>query len=478
MKNHRAVSLLAFVVLIACDNPQPPVSCDPLPQLSLTVGESHRVTACFDDPNEDILVYMFQSSNPEVASAARIARSSLLVQAISPGQASITITATDPGGLEGQTSFQVVVPNRPPARIGMIPRRKVGVGRSVDIDASQYFTEPDGQTLTYTAISEDIGVATVSIASDVLTVNAVAAGPSGITVTASDPGGLSVDQGFQVEVLNQAFEIELVFVNDISPSYRKMIEGAVTKWEQILAHTEFEDYLYNRDVDCWGHVEWIGVVDDVRVAVEVVDIEGETGPFGSGGPCWIRRNSMPIKGLITLNASRMEWMVDEGILEAVMLHELGHVLGVGTIWRNLGFLQNPSRPDCPECDTFFSGALAIEAFNNAGGSTYEGRKVPIESGARLDDFHWRESVMGVELMTPRLRRGDGDYLNRLSAITIQSLADMGYLVDLSLADPYSLPSASARGEYAKESIDLGDDVMHGPIMVADERGRIVQIIQR
>ena len=93
-------------------------------------------------------------------------------------------------------------------------------------------------------------------------------------------------------------------------------------------------------------------------------------------------------------------------------------------------------PVTPPPDTHFDGANAIAAFDDAGGTDYQGQKVPVEnerggSGAR--DAHWRKSVMGSELMTFALS-GDGEF----SAITIQSMADLGYVVDDSVADDYTV----------------------------------------
>ena len=114
------------------------------------------------------------------------------------------------------------------------------------------------------------------------------------------------------------------------------------------------------------------------------------------------------------------------------LHEVGHVLGFGTVWDDLGFYQNP-----PDGDEHFNGPLAIAAFNDAGGWNYTGKKVPLENWG-----HWRNSVFPGELMN----YGGGPYL---SAITVQSLADLGYGVDVTQADAYTLPDAASAKVSAK-----------------------------
>jgi len=129
-------------------------------------------------------------------------------------------------------------------------------------------------------------------------------------------------------------------------------------------------------------------------------------------------------------------------------------------------------------DTHLPLPLAVGAFDEAGGVNYtEGGKVPVENkGDRpgSDDGHWRASVFGTELMTPAISAASDS--SPLSAITIQSLADLGYTVDVSFADPYRLPSAAGLSLLLENSIDLGSDIIVGPIVVTDQNGRPLRVI--
>ena len=81
----------------------------------------------------------------------------------------------------------------------------------------------------------------------------------------------------------------------------------------------------------------------------------------------------------------------------------------------------------------------------------------------------------TELMTPYASIGTPD---PLSAITIQSLADLGYTVDVGLAEPFTLPSAVAADKEDLNFIDLGNDILKGPITVVGRDGRVVRVIVR
>ena len=211
------LALTLLLAVAACESPEPPAPCSRLDGQTLTVGQAATVTACFEDPNGDLLTYTVASADPLVATAS-ISGTIVTVTAVAPGIATVTVTASDPEGLEGQARFAVTVPNRPPVAEGSLEPITVPAAASVTIDVSSYFSEPDGQTLTYSAASSDSGVATVTANQQIIIVATLAPGTANITVTATDPGGLSATQSFAVTVPNRppeareelpAFDIDL-----------------------------------------------------------------------------------------------------------------------------------------------------------------------------------------------------------------------------------------------------------------------------
>ena len=113
---------------------------------------------------------------------------------MAPGKATVTVTATDPGRLQGQQSIRVTVPNRAPLARATIPAMTVRAGEREEVEASAFFTDPDGEGLVYGAESSNPGAATVSVAGSTVTVTAVARGTTSVTVTATNPGGLAATQ--------------------------------------------------------------------------------------------------------------------------------------------------------------------------------------------------------------------------------------------------------------------------------------------
>ena len=192
------VMLIVFGVT-ACEDPQPPATCGAIPQVTVHAGETSTAKACFNDPNGDMLAYSAMSTNPGVATAS-ISGTTITVSGVAPGNASIAVTATDPGGLQAQQSIRVTVPNRAPLPRGMIPPTTIRAGETTEVDVSSYFTEPDGEALAYGAVSPDSEIATVSVTGSTVTVTAVADGTTTVTVMATDPGGLTATQWASVTV--------------------------------------------------------------------------------------------------------------------------------------------------------------------------------------------------------------------------------------------------------------------------------------
>lgn len=204
----RPLALLAVTWAAACGGdggttdpepaPQPnrpPVASGSIPAQTMTAGESATVSVggVFSDPDGDALTLTAISSNAGVASVA-LSGTNLTVTAVAAGSATVTVTARDPAGLSVAASGNVTVmePNRAPVpAVPVAPAQTAIVGDTLNVDVSPFFTDPDGDALTYSATSANASVATVTVAGSVVSAAAVGAGSTTLTVTATDPDGLS-----------------------------------------------------------------------------------------------------------------------------------------------------------------------------------------------------------------------------------------------------------------------------------------------
>ena len=101
-------------------------------------------------------------------------------------------------------------PNEAPTTVGTIADRTMTVGDAAStMNVSGYFSDADGDTLTYSAMSSDTAVATATVAGSMLTVTPVAVGSATITVTATDPDRAYAMQTFMVTVEAAAADVTL-----------------------------------------------------------------------------------------------------------------------------------------------------------------------------------------------------------------------------------------------------------------------------
>lgn len=297
------------------------------------------------------------------------------------------------------------------------------------------------------------------------------------TVTSAAPTGNPVVFSATGKAAGGGFDIGLRFVSVPTPNQLQTFSDAAARWETIITGDLPAQPISYAAGTCNSPLALNETIDDVVIIVRLEPIDGAGQVLGSAGPCVLRGGSAhPALGTMRFDTADLANLESAGNFGNVILHEMGHVLGVGTIWSNKGFLQLPSPTTGTGNDTHFNGPLAIAAFNNVGGGIYtSGQKVPVENaqgGAGTRNSHWRESTMRDELMTGFLNSG----INPLSQITIASMQDLGYSVDMGVADTYTsilnVPFR-AEGGAAPVVIDLRGDVRQGPIDTVDRNGRVI-----
>lgn len=178
-----------------------------------------------------------------------------------------------------------------------------------------------------------------------------------------------------------------------------------------------------------------GIIDDLVIEVVLAPIDGPGNILGQAGPRFVRVPELTtISGVMYFDVEDLATLEEFDLFEEVIVHEMGHVLGIGTLW-NLSIpplgIDRELRLG-PDSDPYYAGKQA-NVFWNAEGGLYE---LPIENeggaGTRLS--HWRESALNNELMTGFLNLG----YNPLSRITAGSLEDLGYGT-ANVGEQYDLP---------------------------------------
>lgn len=232
------------------------------------------------------------------------------------------------------------------------------------------------------------------------------------------------------------FDIDVRFIGPMTQRQRTAFEDAAFRWRQIITG-DIADIQVNLLADeCMVDQPPVDeVVDDLIIFASVVEIDGAGGVLGSAGPCSIERSSiLPAAGAMRFDGTDIRNLELVGRLDDVIFHEMGHVLGVGTIWFDKNLLVGQRGGD-----PFFTGVTAIAEFLALGGVATNPVPVENQGGGGTRDSHWRESVFDNEIMTGFINNG----LNPISRVTIGSMQDLGYVVNMDADDDYSLPSPAA-----------------------------------
>lgn len=271
------------------------------------------------------------------------------------------------------------------------------------------------------------------------------------------------------------FNIDVKFKALPTLSQLQAFSAAAGKWESVLTN----DLAAQPVVLSAGQCNSPGMnetVDDLVIFAALEPIDGPGQILGSAGPCALRSGAtgLTVVGSMRFDIDDLAGLEASGRLNAVIMHEMGHVLGVGTLWNRTGLLLQPSLPSSPGVDTRFTGVNSVAGFDAIGGTTYTGGgKVPVENsqgGSGTRDSHWRESVLVNELMTGFINAGS----NPMSMLTVRSMQDLGYTVNTANADAFFLSlSIRAEGSGTPNGIEMVDDIYRGPVYTLDSRGRII-----
>jgi hypothetical protein len=186
-------------------------------------------------------------------------------------------------------------------------------------------------------------------------------------------------------------------------------------------------------------------IDDLYIAGVHGYIDGPRNILGWAGPTYgryVSRNNGQdyywhvVAGEMRFDKDDTASLISAGTWSTVILHEIGHVLGIGTLWRSHGL----HAVDATGLSDDYLGAIAQQKWADLGCSG----DLPVETdgGPGTAGGHWDELCLVDELMTGYIGLNPG----YISEITIGALEDLGYTgVDYSLADPYDLSNLSHSG---------------------------------
>jgi hypothetical protein len=279
----------------------------------------------------------------------------------------------------------------------------------------------------YNAAGVPLGASNSANDGETLSLNGVAPGTYYVHVTgAANPNySLTITPpGGGVAPPTGSYDITLL-TNGLTATQQAIFEQAAQKWESIIT-AGLAPATYNG-------MTTTGVI----INASGIAIDGPGGILGQAGPDRFRSgSSLPYHGVMQFDSADMATLQNNGGLIHTVMHEMAHVLGLGTIWSTKGLISGAGTSN-----PVFLGAKARAAYEQIFRVNATGVPVENSGGPGTRDAHWRESVFGNEIMTGYLNSG----ANPISRVTVASMADLGYTVDMSKADPYTRPGGGGVG---------------------------------
>ena len=229
--------------------------------------------------------------------------------------------------------------------------------------------------------------------------------------------------------------------NTLTATQKQVFQIAADRWSQIITGDL-------PDVSFQGRT-----IDDVEISATAPVIDGPGGTLGQAGPTRTRQTGsrLPYTGIMEFDSADIVRMENEGTLMGVILHEMGHVLGLGTLWELKNLVIGVGTDD-PR----YTGGNALREYRQLAGNP-TAPSIPVENtgGPGTADSHWRESVFGTEIMTGFAERAG--VAMPISRITVGALEDLGYTVNYVAADPYMIPPAlQSREGFAAGALTSGN----------------------
>ncbi len=245
---------------------------------------------------------------------------------------------------------------------------------------------------------------------------------NGILARSTATGTILNDDG----TTGPAYQIDVVFPdNSLTPAQQAAFVDAAARWSEIIT-ADLPDVSFE------GRM-----IDDLEIVATAPFIDGPGGILGQAGPREFRQGSfLPFQGIMQFDSADVAAMVANGTFVNVILHEMGHVIGIGTLWDFLGLVQGLGT-----ANPTYVGANAVREYQTLSGTNATGVPVENTGGPGTAGGHWRESVFNTELMTG-YAEAPGVAMP-ISRMTVGTLEDMGYTVDYAAADPYTLNARQA-----------------------------------
>lgn len=229
------------------------------------------------------------------------------------------------------------------------------------------------------------------------------------------------------------FDLQINYTGDAQ--FQPFFDSAEAIWEAIIPR--WTDGRNNAGD---------AVISQLVINASVAPIDGQGGILGQAGPTsGVNDGSfiLATAGVMTFDSADIASLAGGGSFEDVVLHEMGHVLGIGTLWTNNGLYITGTGQ--------YTGANAIAQYQTEFDPAATFVPVELDGGQGTANGHWDEG--GITVIDPNninFGRARSDALMTgflgndtfISNTTGGSLQDLGFDVNFNAIQGVPEPSSA------------------------------------
>ena len=160
-------------------------------------------------------------------------------------------------------------------------------------------------------------------------------------------------------------------------------DNAVNVWESII--TGYQDGVVASRSG--GALQAIGEkINGITLNVTLEPIDGDFGILGGAAPRGLIVDTsgftIASTGEMTFDTADVSRLISEGTFDDVILHEMGHTIGVGTLWTSNSVYSRDTGQ--------YTGAMSLAAYQNEFDPTATFIPIELDGGAGTANGHWNE----------------------------------------------------------------------------------------
>jgi hypothetical protein len=179
--------------------------------------------------------------------------------------------------------------------------------------------------------------------------------------------------------------IRVIFTDpdDVPSAFRDALDFAVNKWNSIISnnlpHVPLPEGLTDAsEIGCPAEYSFPSDMTELTgltifASVKAIDKKGGTlaqatacafsSPNGSIEFGTLR----PRVGWMSFDVDDLDGIIRDGSIDRVVLHEMGHVLGIGVLWPQLGLVTDPPTASSQSSDPRYTGQHGMAGYEAVGG---------------------------------------------------------------------------------------------------------------